>query len=98
MVLGLQSGGALLQLVERGRQCQTAGGVGLGAELSGQPLAQRGDLLGEAAGLVLGIGELDSQALLGDERARRQLPGPVPPGLALSVPSGAMRPASSRSA
>lgn len=46
VVLCVQFGGALLQFVERRRQGQPSGGVGLGVALTGVPLSQRGDLLG----------------------------------------------------
>ena len=88
MIFGLEFRGALLQLVEGRCQGQTACDVGLSAEVTSQTVAESGDLLGEAAEVFFGVGQLDSQAGFGDEGPSRKLPGPVLAGLVLPVPGG----------
>ena len=67
VVVGFEFGGALFELIDEWVEVVAAGGVGVGAELSAEPVAEHGQFLVEASGLFFGVGEFGAQALLGDQ-------------------------------
>ena len=84
MVVCLELGGTLLELVDKRTESFTAGDVCSSTKLAAEPFAKEGDFVGESTGTLPRVSELGAKALLGDKRTWRQLPGSVAPRLALT--------------
>jgi hypothetical protein len=97
-VVGVEFGGARFELVDQRAGQPALGDVGLGPEVSGQPRPQQLHLLGQAADLFFGVGQLGPQALCGDRGTGREPPGRARPAWSCRSRASAMRPARSTSA
>lgn len=88
VVVALELGGALLEPFEERLVGFSASDIGSGTKLAAEALTEQCDLFGKTTGALLRVRELDSQALLGDKRTRRQVPRAVAAGLALAITNG----------
>jgi len=84
-VVSLQVAETVLELVEQRAGDPPAGRVCVGSEFVRQTAPQDGKLLGQAADLIFGVGEVNPQALFRDQRARGQSPDAFLSNLALAA-------------